>query len=68
MRENNIPINGPLYLEELANLLTHLIANLPTHQTDGLQDGKRGTSLLSVYKFLHFKRKVVYIRRNIVSD
>ena len=44
MRGNNIPINGTLRLEELANLLNHLIATLSRHQTDGLEDEKRGTS------------------------
>ena len=29
MRGNNIPINGTPRLEELANLLKHLIATLP---------------------------------------
>ena len=44
MRGNNIPISGTLRLEELANLLNHLIATLSRHQTDGLEDEKRGTS------------------------
>ena len=44
MRGNNIPINGPLLFRKLANLRMHLIATLSRHQTDGLEDGKRGTS------------------------
>ena len=44
MRGNNIPINGTLHLEELSNLLKHLIATVSRHQTDGLEDEKRGTS------------------------
>ena len=44
MRGNNIPINGPLILEQLENSLTHLIATLSRHQTDGLEDEKKGTS------------------------
>ena len=55
MRGNNIPINGTLRLEELANLLKHLIATLSRHQTDGLEDGKGGTSRLPLYTFLHLK-------------
>ena len=55
MRGNNIPINGPLLLEKLANLRMHLIATLSRHQTDGLEDGKRGTSKLPLYKFFHLK-------------
>ena len=55
MRGNNIPINGPLPPEELANLLTHLIATFSRHQTDGLEDGKRVTSRLPLYTFLHLK-------------
>ena len=52
---NNIPIIGPLPLEELANLLTHLFATLSRHQADGLEDGKRGASRLSPYMILHLK-------------
>ena len=55
MRWNNIPINGTPRLEELANLLKHLIATLSRHQTDGLEDGKRGTSRLPPYSLLHLK-------------
>ena len=36
MRGNNIPINGTPRLEELANILKHLIATLSRHQSDGL--------------------------------
>ena len=39
MRGKNIPINGTPCLEELANLLKHLIATLSRHQTDGLAGG-----------------------------
>ena len=66
MRRNNIPIYGPILLEELANLLTHLTATLSRYQTDGLEDGKRGTSRLSLYTFLYVY--TVYIRRNVVND
>ena len=52
---NNIPINGTLLLEELANFLTHLIATLPRNQTDDLEDGKRGTTRLPLYTFSHLK-------------
>ena len=55
MPGNNNPIDGPLLLEELANLLTHLIATLSWHQTDGLEDRKRCTSRLTLYTFLHLK-------------
>ena len=55
MRGNNIPINGTPRLEELANLLKHLIATLSRHQTDGLEDGKRGAPRLPLYTFLHLK-------------
>ena len=55
MRGNNIPISGTHCLGELANLLKHLIATLSRHQTDGLEDGKRGTSRLPIYTFLHLK-------------
>ena len=55
MRGNNIPINGTPRLEELANLLKHLLATLSRHQTDSLEDGKRGTSRLPLYTFLHLK-------------
>ena len=55
MRGNNIPINGPFLLEEIANLLTHLNATLFRHQTDSLEDGKRGTFRLRLYTFLHLK-------------
>ena len=55
MRGNNIPINGTPRLEELANLLKHFIATLSRHQTDGLEDGKRGTSRLPLYTFLDLK-------------
>ena len=51
MRRNNIPINGTPRLEELANLLKHLIATLFRHQTDGLEDGTRGTSRLPLLKY-----------------
>ena len=40
VRGNNIPSSEPLLLEELSNLLTHLIATLSRHQMDGLEDGK----------------------------
>ena len=40
-----------LLLDELANLLTHLIATLSSHQTDGLDEGKRGTSRYSLDMF-----------------
>ena len=44
MHGNNIPINGQfLLLEKAHNLLTHSIAKIFKHQTDGLEDGKRGT-------------------------
>ena len=39
---NNIPINGPLLLKELANFFD-------------LEDGKRGTSRLPLYTLLHLK-------------
>ena len=55
MRVNNIPINRTPRLEDLTNLLKHLIATLSGHQTDGLEDGKKGTSRLPLYKFLHLK-------------
>ena len=55
MRENNIPINGRPRLEELTNLLKHLTATLSRHQTDGLEDGTRGTSRLPLYTFLNLK-------------
>ena len=55
MRENNIPINGTPRLDELANLLKHFIVSLSKHYTDGLEDGKRGTSRLPLYTFLHVK-------------
>ena len=53
MRGNNILTNGPLLLEELTNLLTHLIATLFSHQMDGLENGKRGTFRLPLYTLLH---------------
>ena len=52
---NNIPINGTPRLEELTNLLKHLIASLSRHQRDGLEDEKIGTSRLPLYPFLHLK-------------
>ena len=55
MRWNNIPINGPLLLEKLVNLRMHLIATISRHQTDGLENGKGGTSKLPLYKFFHLK-------------
>ena len=55
MRGNIIPINGTPRLEELANLLKHLIATLSRYQTDGLEYGKRSTSRLPLFTFLHFK-------------
>ena len=55
MLGNNIPIIGPLLLEELPNLLTQLIASLSKHQTEGLEGGKRGTSRLPLHTFLHLK-------------
>ena len=55
MRGNNIHINEITRLEELANLLKHLIATLSRHQTDGLEGGKRGTFRLSLYTFLYLK-------------
>ena len=55
MRGNNIPINGTPPNEEPANLLKHLIATLSRHQTDGLVNGKRGTSTLPYYTFSHLK-------------
>ena len=55
MRGYNILINGTPRLEELANLLKHFIATLSRHQTDGLEDGKRATSRLPLYTFLHLK-------------
>ena len=55
MRGYNISISGTPRLEELANLLKHLIATLSRHQTDSLEDGKRGTSRLLLYTFLHWK-------------
>ena len=55
VRGNNIPINGTPRLEELTNLRKHLIATLSRHQTDGLGDGKRGTSRLPLYMFLHLE-------------
>ena len=36
---NSIPISGSIFLEELTNLLTHLIATLSRHQADGLKHG-----------------------------
>ena len=55
MRGNNIPINGTPRPEELANLLKYLLATLSRHQTDSLEDGKRGTSRLLLYAFLRLK-------------
>ena len=55
MRGNNIPISGTPRLEELMNLQKHLIATLSRHETDGLEDGKRGTSRLPLYTFLHLE-------------
>ena len=55
MRGNNIPNNGTPRLEELPNLLKHLIVTIPRNQTDGLEDGKRGTSRLHLYAILHSK-------------
>ena len=55
MRGNNIPINGPIFLKELTNLPTHLIETLSRYQTNVLEDGKRGTSRLPLYTFLHLK-------------
>ena len=55
MREKKIHISGTPRLEELANLLKHLIATLSRHQTDGLEDGKRGTSRLPLYTYLHLR-------------
>ena len=55
MRGNIIPIYGTTHLEELANLLNHLIATLSRHQTDGLEYGKRGRSRLPLYTFLYLK-------------
>ena len=55
MRGNNIAINGTPRLEDIANLLKHLIATLSRHQTDRLEDGKRGMSALPLYTFLHLK-------------
>ena len=66
MSRNDIPINGPILHEEIANLLTPLIATLSRYQTDGLEDGKRGTPRLSLYTFLYVY--TVYIRRNVVND
>ena len=65
MRGNKIPINGIPGLDELANLLMHLIVTLSRHKTDVLEDG------LALYTFLYVKStitKVVYNRRNIVND
>ena len=61
MRGNNIPISGTPRLEELANLLKHLIATFSRHHTDGLEDGTRGTSRLPLYTFLHLK---IYNKEN----
>ena len=36
---NSIPISGSIFLKELRNLLTHLIATLSRHQADGLKYG-----------------------------
>ena len=55
IRGKNIPISGALLLEELANLLTHLMATLSRHQTDGLKDGMRGTSRSPLYTLLQLK-------------
>ena len=49
MRGNNVPINGTLGLEELANLLKHLIATLSTHQTDGRGWKERYVQITSLY-------------------
>ena len=71
MRGNNIPISGTPCLEELANLLKHLIATPSRHQTDGLENGTRGTSKLPLYTYLNLKihnKQNGYIRRNIVPD
>ena len=71
MRGNNIPINGIPGLEELANLLKHLIATPSRHQTDGLEHGKRGREVRPDYlfTFLHLKiHNKVYIQRNVVND
>ena len=54
MRENDISINGKLCLEELPNLLKHLITTLSRHQADGLEDEKI-TSRLPLHAFLHLK-------------
>ena len=55
MHGNNIPVNGAPCLDKLANLLKHLIATISRYQTDGLEDGKRGTSRLPLYMFLRLK-------------
>ena len=55
MRGYDITISGTPRLEELPNLLKHLIATLSRQQTDGLEDGKTGTSRLPLYTFLHLK-------------
>ena len=52
---NNIPTNGPRYLEEFQNLLKHLIGTLSRHQTDGLEYGKRGLNRIPLYTLLHLK-------------
>ena len=54
MRGNNIPVNGTPRLEELANLLKHLIASLSRHQADGLEDEKIA-SRLPLHAFLYLK-------------
>ena len=55
MHGTKFHINGPLLLEDFANLRTHLIATLSGHQMGRLQDGKRVTCRLPVYTFFHLK-------------
>ena len=55
MRGYKILIIEAPRLEELANLLKHLIATLYRHQTDGFEDGKRATFRLPLHTFLHLK-------------
>ena len=58
MHGNNISINRTPRLEELANLLKHLITTLSRYQTDGLEDQKI-TSRLPFYALLHLKIMIV---------
>ena len=55
MHGYNITISGTPRLQELANVLKHLIATPFRHQTNVWEDEKRGMSRLPLYTFLHWK-------------